>query len=173
MYQKSLQPLPASPSQYGIGLEVGKRASELPEVGSVLMSDLFPTTTPILYPGEGGVKKIRKATEESLRSVDMSMIKPHHSVNILASHHSFVLMGGEPYVEMLKTVRDVVADRTGATDIRLRAGVGLRFRESEEYIKKFRLDQYFHRREDLARGRVHRVVLLLPPDLSGRVGLAG
>jgi hypothetical protein len=44
---------------------------------------------------------------------------------------------------MIKTVREVIARRTGATDIRLRAGVGLRFRESEEYIKKFRLDEYF------------------------------
>ena len=74
------------------------------------------------------------------------MIKPNQSVNILASHHSFVLMGGEPYVEVVKTVRDVVQRRTGATDIRLRAGVGLRFRESEEYIKKYSLDQYFQKK---------------------------
>ena len=143
LYRKPLQPLPTSPSQYGIGLEVGKRAVLLPEMGSVLMSELFPNDKPILYPGDEALKKIRKATEESLRSVDMSMIKPHHSVNLLASHHSFVLMGGEPYVEMIKTVKEIIAERTGATDIRLRAGVGLRFRESEEYIKKFGLDRYF------------------------------
>jgi hypothetical protein len=144
MYRRPLPPLPASPSQYGIGLQIEKRAVELDEIGSVLMSELFPTKgTEILYPGEDGLQKVRKATEESLRSVDMSMIKPNHSVNILSSHHSFVLMGGEPYVEMLKTVKDVITERTGATDIRLRAGVGLRFRESEEYIKKFGLDEYF------------------------------
>jgi hypothetical protein len=143
VYPKPLQPLPTSPSQYGIGLKVDKRAVELPEIGSVRMSELFPGQTQALYPQEEGLKKIRKATEESLRSVDMSMIKPNHSVNILASHHSFVLMGGEPYVEMLKTVRDILVERTGATDIRLRAGVGLRFRESEEYIKRFGLDEFF------------------------------
>jgi hypothetical protein len=143
MYRKPLPPLPTSPSQYGIGTQVAKRAGELPEMGSVLMSELFPSSTPILYPGEGGLQKIRRETIESLRSVDLSMIKPHHSVNILSSHHSYILMGGEPYVEMIKTVRDTIAERTGATDIRLRAGVGLRFRESEEYLKKFGLDQFF------------------------------
>jgi hypothetical protein len=85
MYRKPLPPLPASPSQYGIGLNVGKRAAELPEVGAVLMSELFPAERKqILYPGENGLEKVRKATEESLESIDMSMIKPHHSVNILA-----------------------------------------------------------------------------------------
>ncbi len=144
MHREPLQPLPTSPSQYGIGLKVEKRAVDLPDMGSVLMSELFPSSSNrILYPGENGLEKIRRATEESLRSVDLSMIKPEHSVNILSSHHSYLLMGGEPYVEMIKTVRDVIARRTGAKDIRLRAGVGLRFRESEEYIKKFHLDEYF------------------------------
>jgi hypothetical protein len=144
MVRKPLQPLPTSPSQYGIGLEVAKRAVDLPGMGSVLMSDLFPPSgSKILFPAEEGLKNIRRATEESLKSVDMSMIKAHHSVNILSSHHSYILMGGEPYVEMIKTVREVIAERTGSTDIRLRAGVGLRFRESEEYIKKFGLDQTF------------------------------
>ena len=144
MYRKPLPPLPASPSQYGIGLNVGKRAVELPEVGAVLMSELFPAERKqILYPRENGLEKIRKATEESLEAIDMSMIKPNHSVNILGSHHSFLLMGGDPYVEMIKTVKNVISKRTGATDIRLRAGVGLRFRESEEHIKRFGLDSYF------------------------------
>jgi hypothetical protein len=45
---------------------------------------------------------------------------------------------------MLRTIRDVVQERTGTDNIRLRAGVGLRFRETEEYIKRFALDEYFH-----------------------------
>ena len=144
MAHEPLKPLPTSPSQYGIGLDVEKRASSLPEMGSVLMSELFPSAAArVLYPGKDGLARVRKATEESLQAVDMSRIRPEHSVNILSSHHSYLLMGGEPYVEMIKTVREVIAKRTGAKDIRLRAGVGLRFRESEEYIKKFGLDEYF------------------------------
>lgn len=144
MYRKPLPPLPTSPSQYGIGLHVDKRASELPQIGSVMMSELFPSASAgVLYPGKDGIKKIREATEASLAAVDMSMIRPGDSVNVLASHHSFVLMGGAPYVEVVKTVKDVIQRRTGVKDIRLRAGVGLRFREADEYIKKFALDKYF------------------------------
>ncbi len=73
----------------------------------------------------------------------MTKIRPEHSVNILASHHGFTLLGGEPYTEMLKTLRDVIEQRTGCRDIRLRAGVGLRFRETEEYIRRYGLDRYF------------------------------
>ena len=73
----------------------------------------------------------------------MTKIKKGDSVNILASHHGFTLLGGTPYAEMLKVTRDVIEERTGTKDIRLRAGVGLRFRETEEYIKRFDLDQYF------------------------------
>ena len=73
----------------------------------------------------------------------MSRIKPEHKVNILSSHHGFTLLGGEPYAEMLRTIRDVLEERTGCKNIRLRAGVGLRFRETEEYIKRHKLDEYF------------------------------
>ena len=44
---------------------------------------------------------------------------------------------------MLKATRDFIEERTGTEDIRLRAGVGLRFRETEEYITRFDLDKYF------------------------------
>jgi hypothetical protein len=40
--------------------------------------------------------------------------------------------------------RDVIEEKTGTRDIRLRAGVGLRFREAEEYIQRFGLNEYFH-----------------------------
>ncbi len=45
---------------------------------------------------------------------------------------------------MLKTIRDVIEERTGCKNIRLRAGVGLRFRETEEYIRRYKLDEYFN-----------------------------
>lgn len=143
-YHRPLEALPPSPSQYGIGTEVQMRAKDLPEMGSVLNSELFPDRPcSAIYPSGEGIKAMREATEASLDKVDMSMIKPGNSVNILASHHSFTLMGGEPYAELIRAVKDVVRKRTNATDIRFLAGVGLRFRESEEYIKKFGLDEYF------------------------------
>lgn len=144
VYRQPLEPLPPSPSQYGIGTEVPMRAKDLPDMGSVLNSQLFPDRLfPVIFPGQGGLKGIREATEASLEKINMSMIRPSDSVNILASHHSFTLMGGEPYAELVRTVKDVIQRRTGARDIRFISGVGLRFRESEEYIKKFSLDKYF------------------------------
>lgn len=140
-----IQPINPRPSQYGIPPElVKKRGVDLPDITSVTLTELFPDLPPVIFPGPGGVAAVRAATEAALESVDMSMIQPGDSVNILASHHGFTLLGGEAYAEMLRTIRDVVERRTGTTDIRLRAGNGLRFRETEEYIKRFELDKYFH-----------------------------
>lgn len=139
-----IKPAPARVSQYGVAPEfVRKRAAELPGMTSLQLSDLFPDIPSLIYPSDKGISAIRDATRQALERVDMSMIKPDHSVNICASHHGFTLLGGLPYAEMLKTLRDVIAERTGCEDIRLRAGVGLRFRETEEYIKAFGLDTHF------------------------------
>ena len=138
--------LPMNPrkSQYGIAPEMVKdRGAALPGITSVALTDLFPDLPSVIYPSPSGAAAIREATEKELAHVDMSMIKPGDSVNILASHHGFTLMGGEAYAEMLRALRDVVVARTSTTDVRLRAGVGLRFRETEEYIKRFKLDEYF------------------------------
>jgi hypothetical protein len=142
--RKPIAPQPARRSQYGVAPElVSKRAAELPKMTSLMLSDLFADTPKLIYPSPQGIEVIRAATRKSLERVDMSMIKPHHAVNICASHHGFTMLGGQPYAEMLKTLRDVIAERTGCEDIRLRAGVGLRFRETEEYIKSFGLDVHF------------------------------
>lgn len=143
--RKPLEPLPLSPSQYGIGTEVPMRAKELPDMGGVLMEELFPRRNGrVLFPGKGGIEAIREHTAASLKDVDMSMIKASDSVNVLGSHHSFTLMGGLPYVEMIKTLKEIVQKRTGVKNIRFVVGVGLRFRESEEYIKRFGLDDFFN-----------------------------
>ncbi len=139
-----IKPIAPRKSQYGIDPSlVTMRGSDLPGMTSVLLTDLFPDLPQVIYPGPEGVVAVRRATEQALAGVDMSMIQPGDSVNILASHHGFTLLGGEAYAEMLRTIRDVVRERTGTEDIRLRAGVGLRFRETEEYIKRFGLDEYF------------------------------
>ncbi len=139
-----IKPIPPRKSQYGIDPSlVQMRASELPNMTSLSLPELQPDLPQVIYPGDEGIAAVRRTTTESLAKVDMSMIKPKDTVNILASHHGFTLYGGDAYAEMLRTIRDVVEERTGASKIRLRAGVGLRFRETEEYIKRFKLDEHF------------------------------
>ncbi|TDT51033.1 hypothetical protein [Fonticella tunisiensis] len=143
--RKPITPMKPRVSQYGVDPKyVTKRMADYENITSLMLKDLFPDTPDVIFPSDKGVEAIREAAEKALENVDMSMIKPEHSVNICASHHGFTLLGGEPYAELLKTVRDVIARRTGTENIRLRAGVGLRFRETEEYIKSFGLDKYFN-----------------------------
>jgi len=145
MGQKTLKPAAPILSQYTIDPGLLKmRGVDIPGMTSVTFRDLLPSIPVPLFPSEQGIETIRRATREALNGVDMTKIKRGDSVNILASHHGFTLHGGAPYAEMIKVTRDVIEERTGTKDIRLRAGVGLRFRETEEYIKKFNLDQYFN-----------------------------
>jgi hypothetical protein len=146
MRKEPIQPARLRKSQYGVDPAlVKKRGAELPGMVSILMTDLFPNLPKTIYPGKEGIAAIRSGTEAALAKVDMSRIKSGQTVNILASHHGFTILGGEPYAEMIRAIKDVVASRTGA-QVRLRAGVGLRFRETEEYIKSFGLDQHFEGR---------------------------
>jgi hypothetical protein len=142
--RKPITPVEPKTSQYGIKPELlTKRMAHYPEMTSILVKELFPDAPDVIFPSEEGLDAIKKATVAALKKVNMSMIKPGQSVNILASHHGFTLLGGHPYAEMLKTIRDEIEKRTGVTDIRLRAGNGLRFRETEEYIKRYKLDVHF------------------------------
>lgn len=138
-------PIAAKPSQYGIDPEYVKtRASEMPGIVSLKLRELFPDLPPVLLPGgDDAILRVRMAAEEALRNVDMSKIKPEHTVNVLASHHGFTLFGGDPYAELLKAIRDIVIEKTGCRNIRLRAGVGMRFRETEEYMKRYGLDTHY------------------------------
>jgi len=55
--RKPMEPLPLSSSQYGIGTEVPMRAKDLPDVGAVLIEDLFPRRNGrVLFPAEGGFR---------------------------------------------------------------------------------------------------------------------
>ncbi|MDR3604250.1 MAG: hypothetical protein P4L38_06435 [Syntrophaceae bacterium] len=143
-------PISPRPSQYGIDPSLVKtRVCELPGMTSVTLRELFPDLPPVIFPSDEGISAVRRYTEQALSNIDMSKIKPEHKVNILSSHHGFTLLGGEPYAEMLRTIRDVIEEKTGCSNIRLRAGVGLRFRETEEYIRRYKLDEHF---EGKARG---------------------
>ncbi len=138
-----LAPIPARKSAYGVDPEyITKRAYQLPGMVSVKISDLFPETPDVIWP-PANPQSIEEATRKVLANVNMDMIQPGDSVNVLSSHHGWTLLGGEPYTAMLQTIKRVVEDSTGCKDIRLRAGVGLRFRETEEYIKQFGLDSYY------------------------------
>lgn len=149
MSRKPIVPAPPRESQYGVDPSlVQKRMADLPGMTSILVKELFPDLPDVIYPNgelseEQQMAVIREATIKSLENVDMSMIKPENSVNICASHHGFTLLGGKAYAEMLRTVKDVIQERTGSKNLRLRAGVGMRLRETEEYIKSHKLDEYF------------------------------
>ncbi|QQO10944.1 hypothetical protein [Breznakiella homolactica] len=145
MMRETIRPIDPKPSQYGIDPKlVKKRVSEMPGMVSLMLKDLFPELPAIIYPaGPDALDNIKKAAEESLMKIDMSMIKPEHSVNVLASHHGFTLLGGEPYAILLRAIRDAVIKKTGSKDVRLRAGVGMRYRETEEYMKRYGLDEYY------------------------------
>lgn len=144
MKQKTLKPADPARSQYTIEPDLLKmRGVDLPGMTSISFQDLLPSIPPSIFPGDQGIEGIRRATRKSLSRVDLTKIKKGDSVNILASHHGFTLLGGTPYAEMLKVTRDVIEEQTGTEEIRLRAGVGLRFRETEEFIRQFGLNDYF------------------------------
>jgi len=144
--KRTIKPAEARVSYYNIDpKELKMRAADLPGLTSVKTSDLFPgDQRPVEAPMSEAMRaEIRRRTLASFEKIDLSKVRPGDSVNILTSHHGYSIHGGHAYAEMVRTLRDEVQRRTGATDIRLRAGVGLRFRETEEYIAKFGLDEYF------------------------------
>lgn len=147
MKETALQPAKPRVSSYNIPPEMLKdRSADLPGMTGVRVVDLFPDSPqPISADSTEDLrKKIRDLTLQEMKKIDLAMIKPGDSVNILASHHGFSIYGGEAYAEMIRTIRDEVELRCRTSDIRLLAGVGLRFRETEEYIKRFELDKYFN-----------------------------
>ena len=121
------------------------RAADLPNITAVKITDLFPEI-PGGYLHNEGTDFIRKATEEALSQVDMGMIKPDHSVNILCSEHGFYLLEGMHYLEMLKTIKDTILERTGCRQINLKLAAGMGYRESNEIISHFNLKAHFNGR---------------------------
>ena len=99
-----IMPIAAKPSQYGIDPSlVKRRVAELPGMCSLRLAELFPELPPVIYPGgQDALDKLYQVAMEELRKVDMSFIKPGQSVNILASHHGFTLLGGQPYAILIK-----------------------------------------------------------------------
>ena len=121
------------------------RAADLPGIVSIKINDLFPEM-PEGYLHNQGIDFVKKATEDTLSRVDMSMIKPDHKVNLLCSEHGFYLLEGLHYCEMLKTIKDVVEQKTGCKHVRLRLAAGMGSRESNEIIDYFNLKEHFNNR---------------------------
>lgn len=143
----TLKPTDPVNSPYAIApCALRERAADLPNMQGVRIDSLFPDTPEVisLESVEGVRKSIRNSTVEALKDVNLDMIKPGDSVNILASHHGFMIYGGEAYSEMIKTIRDEVERRCGTKEIFLRLGSGLRAREAEVLIKKYYLDKHFY-----------------------------
>jgi hypothetical protein len=119
------------------------RAADLSDIVSVKINELFPEMRQGFLHNEG-IDFIRNATEETLSQVDMHMIRPDHTVNILCSEHGFYLLEGLHYREMLITIKDVIKQKTGCKNIRLRLAAGMGSREAEEIIDQFNLKEYFN-----------------------------
>ncbi len=120
------------------------RAADLDSIVSVKMKDLFPDIPESIYVQGEDVSPLSRHTVKALEDVDMSMIKPGDSVNLLCSEHGFSILEGKPYTEMLKTIREEVIERTGCENIRLRLCVGSGMVEAREMIPHFKLDEYFN-----------------------------
>jgi len=110
----------------------------------LVLRDLFPDIPKEIYTEGGDLSVIRKATEAALKNVRMDMIRPTDTVNILSSQYGYQIMGGDVYSEMIRTIKDVVEERTGCRNVRLRVTTGFRIREPNEIIRHYKLNEYFN-----------------------------
>ncbi|MCP4757401.1 MAG: hypothetical protein GY866_41605, partial [Proteobacteria bacterium] len=122
-----------------------QRAADLDGIVSLPVGDLFGDIAPEIYVAGQDVSSVRTATETALDTVNMSMIAPDDTVNLLCSEHGFALMGGDPYAEMVKTIKDVVEEKTGCKNIRLRFAAGEGMAEARLIIPQYGLDKTFDR----------------------------
>ncbi len=141
MSAASVMPPDFMPSDYAPALR--PRVAAMPGFVSLPVRELFPDFPEPIYTDDADdLGRIRRAAAATLRAVDMSKIKKGESVNICASEHGFGIMGGRPYVEMIKTIRDLVIERTGVKP-RLRLAMYRGHKEAEEVEQHFELGEYF------------------------------
>lgn len=129
-------------SVYGPTLPV-HRARDIPGMVSLPVRDLFPDIPAALYSGGLDVDSVRQAAEQALIGIDMSMIRSNHSVNVLCSEHGFGILGGHAYAEVLATIRDIIMERTGASEVRLVVVAWLGDKEPEEIVTYYGLGERF------------------------------
>jgi len=146
----ALLPPEFMPSEYGPALRPHV-AETLDTMVSVPLSEFFPGFGPAITSGDpanlaADLEKVRAETRSALAKVDMSSIAATDTVNILASEHGFGLMGGWPYAEMIKTIREVVIARTGCRKVSLRLAIYRGFREADEVAEHFGFNEAFEGR---------------------------
>ncbi len=141
MYRPAVQPPELMESFYGP--KPKGRAADILDLVSVAVGDLFPDIADRIYSDGGDLSVIEEATEEALSSVDMTMIRPANTVKLLSSEHGYSIMGGEPYIRMLKAIKDNIQARTGCEDVRLMVGAYKGFREADEFIAHYDLKGRF------------------------------
>jgi hypothetical protein len=122
------------------------RGGDLPGIVSVKVRDLFPDVPEAIYTGGPDVSAVRVSTEKVLAGVDMSMIKPGDTVNVLCSEHGFGMLGGHAYAEMLTSIKEAVKTRTGCANVRLVVIAWLGAKEADEIIEYYELDERFEGR---------------------------
>ena len=144
MIRPAATPPPLFDSKFAYGKRrPPTRAADLPDICSVGVQDLFGELEDPIHTAGQDPAVVRAATQAALANVDMSMIQPGDSVHILCSEHGFGMMGGDAYAEIVKTVRDEVIDRTGASRVKLAlSSAGSKF-EQFEIIPRWGLDDYF------------------------------
>lgn len=143
---KKARPSFVRPSMYGPATHDGQpamRAADLPGMVGLPIQELFPDVPKAIYVEGDDLKPIRDATAKALESVNMDMIGPRNTVNILASQYGFMIMGGFAYREMIKTIKEIVEQRTGCMNLRLRIATGFRLKEPDEVIEFFKLNELF------------------------------
>lgn len=168
MLKAAAKPPKIMESTLGPGLPV-QRAADLPGISSLDITRLFPDIPSPIYLNGDDLSAVSDATQKALSSVDMEMIGPQDSVNLLCSEHGFSILEGEAYAQMLRTIKDVVEKRTGCK-VRLRFCVGGGMNEAREIIPHFKLDQYFEGRVK-ATGPLDRGVAI-ETDIGTLYGLA-
>lgn len=144
MVKQAVQPPEVMPSVYGPTPRT-VRPADLPDMVSVGIRELFPKIEKGYRQGEG-IEEIHKSTTNALSGVNMDMIQPGDTVNILCSEHGFYILEGLHYREMLKVIGDVVQERTGCKNIRHLVTGGMGLKEAEEVIVHFNLKKYFNRK---------------------------
>lgn len=141
MYEQAIQPRLLMESVYQSPPR--RRAAAHPGFVSLAVGSLFPEIAENIYCYGEDYSAIRRSTLQTLENIDMDMIKPHHRVHLLASEHGFSILGGEPYREMLAAIREVIEERTGCENVYLGVAAYRGFRETEEVIAAFGLDELF------------------------------
>jgi hypothetical protein len=146
MIRPAATPPPLGKSKFAYG---GKpptmRAADLPDICSVRVQDLFGDIPDPIHRAGEDTTPVREAAVAALDRVDMSMIKPGDSVNVLCSEHGFGMMGGHAYAELLRAVHDEVVRRTGTENVRLAMSSANSKFEQIEIVPQFGLDQHYRK----------------------------